>query len=101
MTGQDWSGQVRTGLEWARLVMWSGMVTTGQDWLDMVRKGQDCIHENIWKHRQHASGTKKIKVRNKRDMAYLELKIVDKACINHQKRALITPFFINSLLIEA
>ena len=34
-------------------------------------------------------------------MAYLELKIVDNASINHQKRVLLMPFFINLLLIEA
>ena len=34
-------------------------------------------------------------------MAYFELKIADNACINHQKRTLLTPFFINLLLIEA
>ena len=34
-------------------------------------------------------------------MAYLELKIVDNACINYQKRTLLMPFFINLLMIEA
>ena len=30
-------------------------------------------HENCWKHGQHASGTKKIKLKNQRDMSYLKL----------------------------
>ena len=34
-------------------------------------------------------------------MAYSELRIVDNICINHQKRTLLTPFFIVSLLNEA
>ena len=34
-------------------------------------------------------------------MAYLEIKIVDKSCINHLKITLLKPFFINLLLIEA
>ena len=34
-------------------------------------------------------------------MAYLELKIVYNASINHQKRVLLMQFFINLLLIEA
>ena len=34
-------------------------------------------------------GTKQIKLRNQRNIAYLELKIVDNACINHQKRAML------------
>ena len=59
------------------------------------------LHENCWKHGQHASRAKKIKLRNQRDMAYLELKIVDNACINYQKRTLLMPFFINLLMIEA
>ena len=53
-------------------------------------------HENCWPH-----GTKDIKFRSQRDMAYLGLKIVDNTCINYQKRTLLTPFFIVSLLIEA
>ena len=32
-------------------------------------------------------------------MAYLEFKIVGNACINHQKKTLLTPFLINLLLI--
>ena len=34
-------------------------------------------------------------------MACLELKIVDNASVNHQKRAFLMPFVINLLLIEA
>ena len=33
-------------------------------------------------------------------MAYLELKIVDNASINHHERALFMPFFINLMMIE-
>ena len=34
-------------------------------------------------------------------MAYLELRIVDNACINHPNGTLLTTFFINLLLIKA
>ena len=49
--------------------------------------------ENCWKHGQHASGTKQIKMRNQRDMAYLEIEIVDNACTNHQKGTLVNAIF--------
>ena len=42
-------------------------------------------HENCWQHGQHASGTKQIKLRNQRYMAYLELEIIDNACMNYKK----------------
>ena len=58
-------------------------------------------HENCWQHGQHAFGTKQIKLRNQGYMAYLELKIVYNASINHQKRVLLMEFFINLLLIES
>ena len=60
-----------------------------------------CRHENCWQHGQHASGTKQIKLRTQRDIAYLELKMVDNALLIHQKRTFLMPFFINLLLIEA
>ena len=47
-----------------------------------------------------AYGTKDIKFWIQKDMAYLELWIVDNACINHQKRSLLRLFLINLLLIE-
>ena len=42
-------------------------------------------HENCWQHGQHASGPKQKRLRNQRDIAYLELKLEDNACINHKK----------------
>ena len=55
-----------------------------------------CRDENCWQHRQHTSGTKQVKLRNQRDMVYLELlRIVVNAFINHQTRFLLPPFFIN------
>ena len=57
-------------------------------------------HDNYWEHGQYASGTKQLNLRSQRYMAYLEYKEINNACINHQKRALLTPFFINLLLIE-
>ena len=58
-------------------------------------------NKNCLKHGHHAYGTRQIKMRNQIDMAYLEFKIVDDVCMNHQKRILLLPFFINILLIEA